>query len=115
MNLRMIQLKIVINIVISQPEYFQIESVVMRCCKLGLKRLYSEFSSYYLDILILILHGYPTDSDIIKLVFNTIYVQIFKGCNFRGLPNYKNANLGFQQFYFRGSLVITPCTSSVLK
>ena len=38
---------------------------------------------------------------------HTIYVQIFEECNFREL-------LGFPQFYFRGSLVIASCTSTVL-
>ena len=40
----------------------------------------------------------------------TVYVQIFEGCNFVDCPN-----LGFPRFYFRGSLVITPCTLSVLQ
>ena len=33
-----------------------------------------QIVTYYLDILIPILHGYPTDSDIIKLVFLTLFI-----------------------------------------
>ena len=40
---------------------------------------------------------------------DTVYVQNLKDVNFADEPN-----LGFPRFYFRGSLVITPCASSVL-
>ena len=46
-------------------------------------------------------------------VIHTPYheVQIFEGCNFRGLPKSRS---WIPAIYFRGSLVITSCTSSVL-
>ena len=49
---------------------------VVRVWKLlGLKRLYSEFS-YYLEILIPMIHGYPTDSDIISSDFIVVYLSL---------------------------------------
>ena len=45
-----------------------------------------------------------------QLKMNTVYVQMSRDVNF-----VHDSNLGFLQFYFHGSLVITPCVSNVLQ
>ena len=68
----------------------------------------SELPSINMSCMYVISHGLTTFK--LSMVLKYHYVQTLEGCNFRGLPKSR-----ILRFYFRGSLVITPCTSSVLQ